>query len=60
MGDSITRLVALFDGRMPDAEVQKQLYAIASDSSRWPDAHRYRGTVRDRLLATKDELLLGQ
>ncbi len=60
MGDSITRLVALFDGRMPDPEVQKQLCEIASDSARWPDAHRYRSTVRQRLLATSDALLQGQ
>ena len=60
MGDSITRLVTLFDGRMPDHEVQQCLYDIASDSARWAEAHQYHSSVRRRLLATSDPFLQGQ
>ena len=60
MGESIARLVSLFDGRVPDAEVQERLGVISADAGRWAEAHRYRNTVRDRLLATEDRLLRGQ
>jgi len=43
-------LVALFDSKVPDAEVHEHLAVLITDTNRWREAHGYFSEVRRRRL----------
>ncbi len=59
MGAAIGRLIRLFEGQVPDREVQVGITRIASDYDNWVEAHEYRSLVRGRLLAAEGDQVKG-
>lgn len=54
MQEDIAALLALFKGRVPDAESHGWVAALASDRNKWSNGHKVFDQVRDRnLLAIK-------
>lgn len=51
MAEDIIALLRLFDGRVPDPETHAWVTSLATDNSKWPDAHRAFDQVRRRTLA---------
>ena len=51
MAGDIVALLRLFGGRVPDCETHSWVLILASNPSRWPDAHRVFDRVRDRTLS---------
>src|SRR5262245_43495127 len=60
MPDEIVALLRLFERHAADPETHTWVMTLATDQSRWPDAHRVFDQVRRRSLATSDPLRQGQ
>jgi hypothetical protein len=55
MLSDILALLRLFEGRVPDPETHAWVLALASEESRWPEAHDVFDRVRGRLLKADQE-----